>query len=114
VDPINSANGPAYAEWFASNGARGIQPQDPMGVRAQQLFASASGLPEAERTRVAPEIWRIAVDQVWSIGVVGVSPGSFGVRLVSNRLGNVPRRFCVANHCRTPSGAYPQQWYFRQ
>lgn len=114
VDPINSANGPAYAEWFASNGARGIQPQDPLVVRAQQLFSSASGLPEAERNRVAQEIWRIAVDQVWSIGVVGVSPGSFGVRLVSNRLGNVPRRFCVANHCRTPSGAYPQQWYFRQ
>jgi peptide/nickel transport system substrate-binding protein len=113
VDPIGSANGPAYAQWFASGGQRGIEPTDPLIRRAQQLYASAPGLPEAERNRVAQEIWKIAVDQVWSIGVVGVSPGSFGVRLVSNRLGNVPRRFCVANHCRTPSGAYPQQWFFR-
>jgi len=113
VDPINSANGPAYAEWFASGGQRGIKPEDPLILRAQQLYASAPGLPEAERNAAAQEIWRIAVDQVWSIGVVGVSPGSFGVQVISNRLGNVPRRSCIANHCRTPSSAYPQQWYFR-
>jgi peptide/nickel transport system substrate-binding protein len=113
VDPINSANGPAYAEWFASNGTRGRRPEDPMILRAQELYRSAAGLPEAERNAAAQEIWRIAVDQVWSIGAVGVSPGSFGVQLVSNRLGNVPRRSCIANHCRTPSSAYPQQWYFR-
>jgi len=113
VDPVNSANGPAYAQWFSSNGLSGIEPTDPLIRRAQELYRSAPGLPEAERNRVAQEIWRTAVDQVWSIGVIGVSPGSFGVRLVSNRFGNVPRRFCIANHCRTPSGAYPQTWYLR-
>lgn len=113
VDPINSATGPAFAEWFASNGARGRRPEDPMILRAQELYRSAAGLPEAQRNAAAQEIWRIAVDQVWSIGVVGVSPGSFGVQLTSNRLRNVPRRSCIANHCRTPNSAYPQQWYFR-
>ncbi|UFN49294.1 ABC transporter substrate-binding protein [Roseomonas sp. OT10] len=113
VDAANSAMGPAYAAWYASGGAAGEQPTDPEILRVMELFRSASAKPEEERNRIAQEIWRVAVDQQWSIGVVGVSPGSFGLRLVSNRLGNVPRRTCIANHCRTPAAAYPQQYFFR-
>lgn len=113
IDAANSAMGPAYAAWYASNGERGIEPTDPEMLKALDLFRSAASLPEAERNTAAQEIWKIAVDQQWSIGVVGVSPGSFGTRVVSNKLGNTPDRTCVANHCRTPSASYPQQFYFK-
>jgi peptide/nickel transport system substrate-binding protein len=113
VDAANSAMGPAYASWYASNGQSGERPTDPEILRVLELFRSASSKPEEERNRIAQDIWRTVVDQQWSIGVVGVSPGSFGVRVVSDKLGNVPRRTCIANHCRTPAAAYPQQYFFR-
>lgn len=113
VDQGNSAMGPTFAAWYASNGERGQKPTDPHILGVLDMFRTASMKSEAERNEIAREIWKVAVDQQWSIGVVGVSPGSFGVRLVSNKLGNVPKRTCVANHCRTPSAAYPQQYFFK-
>jgi peptide/nickel transport system substrate-binding protein len=113
VDAANSAMGPAYAAWYASNGTTGEKPTDPEVLKVLELFRSAAAKPEAERNKIAQDIWKVVVDQQWSIGVVGVSPGSFGLRVVSNKLGNVPRRTCIANHCRTPAAAYPQQYFFR-
>ena len=57
-------------------------------------------------TSNAQEIWKILVDQQYGIGTVGQSPAGLGVRLVSNRLGNIAARVCNAQHCRTP-GQFP-------
>ena len=37
-----------------------------------------------------------------------------GVRLVSNKLGNIPSRVCIAQHCRTPGGSHPETWYYKE
>ena len=37
-----------------------------------------------------------------------------GVRLVSNKLGNIASRVCIAQHCRVPGGSHPEQWYYKQ
>ena len=66
-----------------------------------------------ERYKVAQEIWKILVDQVYSIGTVGQSPATMGVRVVSRKMGNIPERQINAQHCRTPGSSQPSTFYFK-
>lgn len=60
------------------------------------------GVPEAERIKLAKEVWAMAADEVFVIGVVGLGPASMGVRVVKNSMGNIPsRQYC------SPDGATP-------
>jgi len=113
VDPQSSFGGAAYAQWFASNGAIGIKPTDPGLLKGFEMFRSAASQPEEQRTRTAQELWKLLVDEVWSIGLVGQSPAYMGTRVVNERLENVPARTCVSQHCRTPWSGHPEQWYYR-
>jgi peptide/nickel transport system substrate-binding protein len=113
VDPTGAHLGVEIARWYGSNGTQGMEPTDPELRRALELFRSASGQQEEERNKIAQEIWKILVDQQYSIGTVGQSPAQFGVRLVSRRLGNIPSRACIAQHCRTPGTSHPETWFFK-
>jgi peptide/nickel transport system substrate-binding protein len=113
IDPQSSFGGAAYAQWYASNGAIGIKPTDPELLKGFDLLRSAASQPEERRVQIAQEIWKLLVDQVWSIGVVGQSPAYMGTRVVNERLENVPARTCVSQHCRTPWSGHPEQWYYR-
>ena len=113
IDPQSSFGGAAYAQWYASNGAAGIKPTDPELLKGFELLRGAASQPEEKRTEIAQEIWKLLVDQVWSIGVVGQSPAYMGTRVVNERLENVPERTCVSQHCRTPWSGHPEQWYYR-
>jgi len=77
------------------------------------LFGAASGQKDDERNRTAQEIWKILVDQQYSIGTVGQSPALMGVRLASRKLGNIPSRACIAQHCRTPGSSRPETWFYQ-
>ncbi len=113
VDPTEAFMGPEFAVWYASNGAQGREPADPNLKRILELFRSAAGQKDVtDRDKTAQEIWKILVDQQYGIGTVGESPAQFGVRLVSNKLANVPDRVCIAQHCRTPATSHPETWYF--
>src|SRR5207248_1491273 len=68
---------------------------------------------EGNRVKNAKEIWRIAVEQMWSIGTVGQSPAVMGVRIVKNNMGNVPDRQVNAQHARTPHSSMPITFYFK-
>lgn len=114
VDPTEAYMGPEFATWYASNGAQGRAPTDPQMLKIYDLFKSASGQREAgDRDKTAQEIWKILVDQQYAIGTVGESPAQFGVRIVSTKLGNIPSRACIAQHCRTPSSSHAETWYFK-
>ena len=114
VDPSTGYFGTANALWYTSNGAAGIKPKEPELLRAYELMRRAATEPQEQRDKTAQEIWRLAVDQAWGLGLVGQSPAFMGVRLVNERLENVPDRICISQHCRTPWSAHPEQWYFRQ
>ena len=105
--------GPAYAAWYASGGKQGTKPDDPNILKIFDLYTEAAGLKAEGRNRNAQEIWKILVDQQYGIGTVGQSPAGLGVRLVSNRLGNIAARVCNAQHCRTPGNSHPETWYFK-
>jgi hypothetical protein len=36
-----------------------------------------------------------------------------GVRLASRKLGNIPSRACIAQHCRTPGSSRPETWFYQ-
>jgi peptide/nickel transport system substrate-binding protein len=113
VDPQSSHNGTAFALWYTTEGKAGVAPTDPQILKAYELLRSAVGKPEAERVKIAQEIWKLDADQVWQIGMVGMSPSYMGTRVVNEKLENVPERTCTSQHCRTPWGGHPEQWYFR-
>src|SRR3954451_21365487 len=113
IDPQSSFGGAAYAQWYASNGAIGIKPTDAGLLKGFEMFRAASSQPLEKRNETAKEIWKLLVDQVWSIGIVGQSPAYMGTRVVNERLENVPARTCVSQHCRTPFSGHPEQWYYK-
>ena len=81
--------------------------------QALDLFRSAAGKKTQERYKVAQEIWKILVDEQWSIGTVGLSPATMGVRIVSNKLGNIPARQTNAQHARTPCSSHPATFFYK-
>lgn len=113
VDPTEAFMGPEYAKWFASGGTQGTKPDDPNLLRILDLFRGAASQKAPERIETAKEIWRILIDQQYGIGTVGQSAALMGVRLVKTNLGNVPARNCIAQHCRTPGGAHPETWFYK-
>jgi peptide/nickel transport system substrate-binding protein len=113
VDPSGSLMGTAWSQYFISDGAQGLKPEDPTMLRIFDLMRAAPTLAEQQRNETAREIWRLVADAKWQIGLVGQAPGSQGNRIVSDRLGNIPSRICISQHCRPPWSARPEQWYFR-
>ena len=77
------------------------------------LWQQGFGVPEAERIGIGKEMWRVAVEQQWAIGTVGLSPAVMGVRIVSNRLGNSPDRLYNSTDGMTPAPSRPETFFFK-
>ncbi|MEJ0018280.1 MAG: hypothetical protein WDN25_17305 [Acetobacteraceae bacterium] len=113
VDATEAFMGPDYAQYYSSGGKQGSKPEDPAILRSGSCSPRAASLQTEGRNKNAQEIWKILIDQQIGIGTVGQSPGGMGVRLVSNRLGNIASRVCLAQHCRTPGNSHPETWYYK-
>ena len=113
VDPAECHLGMPFARWYASNGTQGKKPTNPEMLRAFDLYRSAAGKKEAERIKIAQEIWKIIVEECWVIGSVGQSPAFMGVRIVKNNMGNIPARQTNAQHARTPNTSHPATFFFK-
>ena len=53
------------------------------------------------------------VDEQYSIGTVGQSPATMGVRIVEQEAGQHPVAAVNAQHCRTPGTSHPATFYFK-
>ncbi len=115
VIPANptSGLGPEFGKWYASNGQSGREPQDPAIRKVFELYRSLAGLPREERDKGAQEIWRIAIDEQWGIGTVGLAAANLGVRLVKNTMGNVPERLSQVRAARHPGATHPATYFFK-
>jgi len=114
ASPLGGTNmGPLWAQWFRSNGTQGKEPSPPM-KKLMELWQKAFGVPEEERIKIGKEIWRIAVEEQWAIGTVGLSPAAQGVRIVSNNMGNVPARQYNSPDGMTPATSRPETFFFKK
>jgi peptide/nickel transport system substrate-binding protein len=113
VDPVESFLGHPIADWYASNGQKGKKPEDADLLKALELFRTAGSKKAPERAKIAQEIFKIMVDGQYSIGTVGQSPATMGVRIASRKLGNLPARQINAQHCRTPGTSQPSTFYYK-
>ena len=115
VDPTEAFMGPEFANWYrvgrqAGHASRPIRTCS----KIFELFRSAAGQQEDERNKTAQEIWKIMVDQQYAhrhgrpvAGADGRAPRE------PNKLGNIPSRACIAQHCRTPGGSHPETWFYQ-
>ena len=104
---------PLQRIWYQSDGANGIAP-DPIVKQITDLRAETPTLPRDESVAVARELVTLQLEQLYVIGVTGLSPSNQGVVITSNRLANVPDIAANAWPYRTPSPAFPEQFFFKQ
>ena len=112
--PYDGTNpsGLLYGKWFASGGIRGKEPP-PRMRELMEKYRQAFGVPFEERVKLAKEIWKITVDEVWTIGTVGLSPGIQGVRVAKTNMGNLPARQWVSAVSDNPQISHPETFYFK-
>lgn len=113
--PVDATSplGPLFGKWYASGGVQGKEP--PPRVRElMQKFNMALGAPDDERVRLAQDIWKIVLDDVWTIGLAGLSPLITGVRVVKDTMGNTPQRLSNGAVAHSPGNNLPQTYYFKQ
>jgi peptide/nickel transport system substrate-binding protein len=107
-----SAHGPLYARWFQSAGAQGKEPP----ARLRELmdkWRQAFSVSEEERVKLGKEVWKIAAEEVYSIGVIGMGAASMGVRVAKTNLGNVPSRQYNSPDAKTPTISRPVTFFWK-
>jgi peptide/nickel transport system substrate-binding protein len=115
VFPIdsNSWHMPEAGRWFQSNGAQGKEPPAPM-KQAMDMWKQAFGQPPDEQVRLGKEIWKLAIDTQWTIGVVGQSGAVEGIQVAKVDLGNVPSAYANINLSWPPSITRPATYYWKK
>jgi peptide/nickel transport system substrate-binding protein len=108
-----ATSGPHYARWFQSAGAQGKEPP-PRMRELMDKFNKAFSVPEEERIKLGKEIWKIAAEEVYIIGVIGMGAASMGVRIAKAELGNVPSRQYNSPDALTPSNSRPVTFFWRK
>jgi len=91
--PLDSsaAIGPLYGRWYETGGKEGREPTAKI-KEAMDAYQSAFSAPPDQQVELAKKVWRIALDEVWTIGTVGLSPAIQGARIAKANMGNVPDR----------------------
>lgn len=102
---------PAWGLWVQSGGEQGEEPPQWMMDLLDKHLIGAT-LPEDERNALGQEIYRTMVDNVYNIGIVGLSPMVQGVLVTNADLRNVPEKGGNDWPLRTPSTAYPEQLFY--
>jgi peptide/nickel transport system substrate-binding protein len=108
-----ASSGPLYARWFQSAGTQGKEPP----ARLKELmekFKRAYGVPEKERIELGKEVWKIAAEEVYIIGVIGMGPASMGVRVVKTSMGNIPSRQYNSPDGKTPTISRPVTFFWKK
>jgi peptide/nickel transport system substrate-binding protein len=108
-----ASSGPLYAKWFQSAGTQGKEPPARM-KELMEKFKRAYGVPEKERIELGKEVWKIAADEVYNIGVIGMGPASMGVRVVKTNMGNIPSRQYNSPDGKTPSISRPVTFFWKK
>ncbi len=104
---------PLTRVWYQSGGKEGVQPTADLQKIVDLINKAKVSSPD-DQVKVAKELYAHWVDQMYEIGIIGLSPMVQGVVVVNNNLTNVPKSLGNDWPLRTPGNAQPEQWYFKK
>ena len=103
--------GPEIGKWRYSEGEEGAAPTDPKMLEMYELYDQGRVAQAEERNAIAQEMWKIALEELWTVQVVTQIPA--WPLVVKTRVGNVPTGLCNTGRCRFPSTARPETFYLK-
>jgi peptide/nickel transport system substrate-binding protein len=106
-----SSGGTLNGLWFQTNGEEGMEPE-PYMKQMMANWRKGFSVQREERIALCKEVWRLAVDNVNNIGIVGPGPASMGVRIAKTDLGNMPSRHFNSPDVKTPGISRPVTFYW--
>ena len=113
-DPRNSpilTLGPLYGRWAQTKGAEGVEP--PASIkRIMEIIDQAKTVGPEQQAKLAQELFRIWVDNLWEVGTVGLTPMVQGVVVANARFRNVPTTLGNDWPLRSPGNARVEQFFF--
>jgi peptide/nickel transport system substrate-binding protein len=105
-----------YTLWFTSGGKKGEKPPasiyEPLNQAVELYYEGLRTVDNEQRSEMGKEIFRLHVDNVWTIGTVGYGIGFYGMYLANDKLKNVPGRVLSTNHQFTPENTFPMTFFY--
>jgi peptide/nickel transport system substrate-binding protein len=107
----NLTFGPLWKQWYDTNGAQGVEP--PADVKKIiDIQDKAKTVGPAEQVKLAQDMFKLWVDNMFEIGTVGLTATDQGVAVVNAKLHNVPVNLTKDWPLRTPGNGFPETWFF--
>ncbi len=114
VDPRIAPNltiAPLVPKYLASGGKEGMEPPEPM-KKIMALIDTARTVGPDEQVKLAQELFKIWVDNLYEIGTIGLTPMVQGVVVANNKFRNVPTTLGNDWPLRSPGNARTEQFFF--
>jgi peptide/nickel transport system substrate-binding protein len=108
----NLTYGPLWKQWYDTNGKEGVEPPAE-AKKVIELQDRAKTVGSAEQVKIAQEIFKLWVDNMFEIGTVGLTATDQGVAVVNAKLHNVPTNLTKDWPLRTPGNGRPEVWFFK-
>ena len=108
----NLTYGPLWKTWYDTNGKQGVEPP-PEAKKIIELQDKAKTVGPAEQIKIAQELFKLWVDNMFEIGTVGLTATDQGVVVVNVKLHNVPTSVIKGWLLRTPGNGRPEVWFFK-
>ena len=108
----NLTYGPLWKQWYDTNGKQGVEPPAD-AKKIIELQDKAKTVGSAEQIKIAQELFKLWVDNMFEIGTVGLTATDQGVAVVNVKLHNVPANLTKDWPLRTPGNGRPEVWFFR-
>jgi peptide/nickel transport system substrate-binding protein len=108
----NLTYGPLWKQWYDTNGKEGVEPPAD-AKKIVELQDRAKTVGPAEQIKIAQEIFKLWVDNMFEIGTVGLTATDQGVAVVNVKMHNVPVNLTKDWPLRTPGNGRPEVWFFK-
>jgi peptide/nickel transport system substrate-binding protein len=105
--------GPLHGQWYRSGGKDGVEPT-PEIKRIVELIDTARTVGTEGQIKAAQDIFKIWAEQLYEVGVIGLTPMIQGVVVVNSRMRNVPTQLGNDWPLRTPGNARPEQFFYQR
>jgi len=113
-DPRNNpimTMGPLWGQWGLTGGKEGVEPPASM-KRIMEIGDLTRAVGPDEQVKLAKEMFKLWVDDMYEIGTIGLTPMVQGVVVVNSKFQNVPKTIGNDWPLRSPGNARTEQFFF--